>query len=326
MLKRHIITQIKESLALFPAVLLIGARQVGKSTLAKQLIQENILKQYVTMDELINLTAATEDPEGFISQFSEPIALDEIQRVPGLLLAIKSAIDKNRKPGQFLLTGSANILAYPNVTESLAGRIDIIQLEGLSISELARNDNPPTLLTELFSFKTAKELIELWQNRRSPKSSLSKDELYRNIFFGGFPDVVLKQNTNFANRWFHAYMTSYIERDVRDISRYVDIIGFSKLVNLIGLQTANLVNAKNLANEVNLEQRTVRRYIEILQTSFQVKELLPWHVNSRKRLLKTPKIYMNDSGFACYLAGVQDPEELSNHPALGHLFETWFYA
>lgn len=326
MIRRHISPFIEQSLQEFPAVLINGARQVGKSTLAQQLYRDGILKAYITLDDLSQLEAARKDPHGFISSITHPLAIDEIQRAPQLLQAIKKSIDEDRRPGRFLLTGSANIFSYPGISESLAGRIDIISLEGLSLGEILQQAAPSSFLNDLFSGIPLQELKDKWTQDIQQKPDIEIKSLNEHIFYGGFPEVALKKQERFRERWFSSYQSAYIERDVRDISRLLDVVSFAQLFRLVGLQTGNLLNHKNLAGEIGLDQRTVTRYLEILEMTFQASHLTPWFSNTRKRLIKTPKIYFHDAGQATYLSGIDTPVSLSTNPHFGAIFETWVWA
>jgi hypothetical protein len=324
MITRHMTHVIKQSLNHFPAVLLIGARQVGKSTLAEQLIQQKILDQYISLDDLTQLEAARQDPDGFLAALGPRVAIDEIQHAPDLMRALKVVIDKNRQNGQYLLTGSANVLAYPHVTESLAGRVDVIQLEGFSLSELQHRPSPPTFISDLFECQTSQDFT-LHQQRKN-LTPLTPATIQEAIFYGGFPSVALARDPYFNRRWFSAYQTTYIERDVRNVGKLIDIIPFSKVLRLAALRTGNLLVQANLANEAGLDQRTVMRYLGILELTFQCHRLTPWHTNTSKRLIKTPKIFCNDSGFASYWCGITDIQQLSTSPFLGALAETWVWS
>ena len=326
MRKRHITSLLLKSLESFPAVLVNGARQVGKSTLIQQLKDSGIVKEYITLDDLSTLEVARTNPEGLISRFTQSVAIDEIQRAPELLIAIKKSIDSDRNPGRFLLTGSANILSLPAVKESLAGRMDIITLEGLSIGELLNQPVASSFVEDLFSGLPNETLMEKWQQDIQTKPRINTKELSELIFYGGFPEIALKKDPYFATRWFSAYQTAYVERDVRDLNRLLDVVSFGKLFRLVGLQSGSLMNVKSLCTEVGLDQRTVARYLEILEITFQMHQLHPWFSNIRKRLIKTPKMYMNDSGQMTYLEGIGQPDALLDHHQWGHLAETWVWS
>lgn len=326
MVTRHISNQIERSLKYFPAVLLIGARQVGKSTLSKQIINQGLLKHYVTLDDLNYLEAASHDPDGFLAGLGSKVAIDEIQHVPDLMRAIKFAIDKDRKNGQYLLTGSANVLAYPHVKESLAGRVDVIHLEGLSLGEQMQQAHPSSLIAELFSHSNSNELISHFKERLLSLPPLDMQTILNAIFYGGFPSVALAQDPYMNKRWFSSYQTTYVERDVRDAAKSVDIIPFAKLLRLAALRTGNLLVISNIAKDAGMDQRTVLRYLGIVELTFQCNRLMPWHANVNKRLVKTPKIFCNDSGFASYYCGITEAEQLHPSPFLGALAETWLWS
>lgn len=326
MLRRSIFQFIEDSLKDFPAVLINGALQVGKSTLALMLKESGIIDYYVTLDDIGNWESARNDPDGFINQFKGSLAIDEVQRVPDLMRAIKKSIDEDRRPGRFLLTGSANILSYPGVNESMAGRTDIIAMEGLSLGEILSFPTPSSFIEDLFSCENLSQLAQKWNQTLAQRPLIEKTDLLDLIFFGSYPEVAIKKNIRFRDRWFSAYQSSYIERDVRNLSHLLDIISFAKLYNLLGLNTGNLVNLSELGIEAKLDHRTVTRYIEILELTFQLNLLKPWYSNDRKKYVKAPKVFTNDSGQACYLQGISDPKHLATHPALGALFETWAWS
>lgn len=313
MLERHILPEIKESFALFPAVLLIGGRQIGKSTILQQLHKDGIIKNIYTLDKLSILTAVAQDTEGFLEQIELPAAFDEIQRYPNIMLAIKRMIDEHKRPGMFILTGSANILSYPNVTESLAGRCDIIKMEGLSTSEYL--SKPPSgFVQQLFDATETKEIC--------PNFSLDFSKINEGILYGSYPDIRLKASERFGDKWFAAYETAYIERDVRDLNKFLDIVSFNNVFKLLSLQTGNLLNYHHLSVEANLDQRTIKRYIEILTLTFQMTLLHPYSSNGRTTLIKSPKIYMNDVGHASYCQKIGR----SALADTGSLLETWVFS
>jgi predicted AAA+ superfamily ATPase len=323
---RYVTNLIKESLKDFPAVLLIGARQVGKSTVAKQLVKEGICNEYISFDDISNLQLAVADPDGFLERFTENVALDEVQRVPDLLRAIKKSVDANRRPGRFLLTGSANVLAMPQVSESLSGRVDVVHLEGLSLGEILERSHRPTFIDLLFNEGGGiKSLVTQFMDQRNQLPSISR-QLYGDLlYYGGFPEVWSKQNPTFARRWFASYQKTYLERDVRDVSRAIDLIPFGKLLELSAIRTGNLQVLSSMAGDVGIDQRTVSRYLGILELTFQVNHLTPWFSNVSKRLIKSPKIFMNDVGTACFYHQIKSSADLWSYRSLGALSETWVW-
>lgn len=321
---RYITALLKETLPLFPATLLLGARQMGKSTLAHALVDTGLVDQYITLDDLSVLSLIQADPDGFLKNLSGSAVLDEIQRVPDLMRALKKSIDENRQKGRFLLTGSANVLAHPAVRESLAGRMDVLILEGLSLAERLKLPTPcffKTLLQESLSdFKSF--LIQAKKNC----PLLSPQVLQDSIFFGGYPEVAMAQNTAFAERYFQAYQTTYIEKDIRDLARGIDIVQFSQVAKSLLLQTGNLLNYQRTSTDMRLDQRTVKRYQELLEMTFQIIALEPWSRNPLKRTIKTPKIYAQDSGIASFVHHIRSPSDLPHSSYFGAIFETFFFA
>jgi predicted AAA+ superfamily ATPase len=324
MIRRHIASVIQESLRSFPAVLLLGPRQVGKSTLAQQLVHDGVLTRYTSLDDLAVLEAAQSDPDGFVEHLDGQVALDEVQRVPDLMRALKRAIDADRRPGRFLLTGSANVLSRPGVTESLGGRVDVVQLDGLSLAELERRPSRVSLVEELLSDSDWSKAVDRVHN--AGRTKLTRATVAEQVFFGGFSEVALKRETRFANRWCAAYVTTYVERDVRNLARLPDVVAFSRLFRLAGLRTGQNLNVKNLGADAAVDQRTAANYLGLLEITFQIERLPPWQASARKRLVKTPKVFLRDSGLACHLAGIDHPGALQGHPLLGALVETWVRA
>lgn len=322
---RQLSDLIIESLNFFPAILLLGARQIGKSTLAQELISQKILDQYVTLDDLTTLSAFKADPDGTLASFTNRIALDEIQRVPDLMRALKKNIDENRQNGRFLLTGSANVLSHPNVTESLTGRLDIFILEGLGIAELNNRPNPKALKILL------QESVENFKNYLSQLAKspiipkLIQADLWEAVFFGHYPEVALAKNIHFKERYFQAYQTTYIEKDVRDLSKGIDIVQFAQVAKALMLQSGSLINMNNLANDLQLDQRTIKRYAELLEATFQIVFLQPWSRNTLKKIIKTPKVYAKDSGFMSFTHRVLSPDKLPESSCFGKALETFVF-
>ena len=325
MIKSHCLSTIIRLLKQFPVVLLNGARQCGKSTLAKQLIDSKVIANYITLDDSSALSLAQHDPDNFLEQFDSSLVIDEVQRVPDLMRALKKNVDNNRQPGRFFLTGSANVLSYPGVTESLAGRMAIVSLEGLSLREFERKLTPSSFIDDIFSGATVSTLLHKWKKPIKGKN-IGKKYLCDRMFFGGYPELSLKRNPDFLSAWFSAYNQAYVERDVRDLSKVFNSFAFSKLFHAAGLQTGNLLNMNNLANNIGIDQRSAARYIHIFSLTYQTILLHPWFSNLRKRVIKTPKIFTKDSGLACFLAGLTEPKDLLLYQNAGAIFETWLYA
>jgi uncharacterized protein len=316
---------LKESLSFFPAVLLLGARQIGKSTLAKSLIEEGLLDQYVTLDDFTTLAAFKADPDGALAEFSKRIVLDEIQRVPDLMRALKKNIDENRQKGRFLLTGSANVLSHREVTESLTGRLDILTLEGFGVTDVRKIPLPQGLKILLQESVEAFKEHLLKQDTNENIRTFRPEELLEAIFFGGYPEVVLSQNARFKERYFQAYQTTYIEKDVRDLSKGVDIVQFAQVAKVLLIQSGGLINMASVSNDLQIDQRTIKRYAELMDFTFQLLFLPPWSRNAIKKLIKTPKVYARDSGMMTFMHRILSPQEIPHSRHAGEALETFFF-
>ena len=271
------------------------------------------LQETVTLDNLNVLEALHDDAYHYIKKLKRPVAIDEIQRFPKIILVLKQIMDEEKQKGQFILTGSANILSHAEFQDSLAGRIDILTLEGLSAGEVLGQPST-SIITQLM----AQADIEA--------KPVDEDFLYQSVLYGSYPDVRLQTSEHFTERWFQTYEMSYIERDIRDLSRTIDIVEFGRLFYLVSIQTGHLLNFHSLGTSIGLDQRTVKRYIEILALTFQITILQPYYSNLIKRVIKTPKIYMNDVGHACFAQGIHTMDDLKKSKNWGLLFETWLYS
>ena len=319
MLWRHLNSQIIESLEDFPVVLLIGARQVGKSTLVQELAKEAWPARYLTLDDRAVLDAALTNPDGFIQELGQPVILDEVQRAPDLLRAVKLVVDRNRKPGMFLLTGSANVLTMSSVSETLAGRVAVHELLPFSWSEM-REKAKATIVEELFSHSNQKSVIDSLPQSSPPERM---KEIYDLILTGGFPTPALMKRPGARRTWFDGYRQTYIERDLREISAIDNLPDFGRLMTTLALRTGQMLNFSALSRDVGLPVTTLRRYFGILEQTFQAYTLQPYHVNRGKRLVKTPKVYMTDTGLACHLSAASDWQTLVNRNQVGQMVETW---
>jgi uncharacterized protein len=304
LLQRHLVTPILTSLKDSPVVFIQGARQTGKSTLAKSLAAEGYDARYLTLDDAVTLSAAESDPTGFIAGLDGPVIIDEVQRAPGLALAIKSAVDSDRKPGQFLLTGSANVLVLPKLAESLAGRMEIHTLWPLSQGELAGSDD--LFIDKIFQtkFKPGNAPGEGW-----PK-------LVDRIVQGGYPEMLSRTTADRRQAWFGSYLTSILQRDVRDISNIRDLADLPRLLTLVASRAASLLDYSDLARSIGIPQTTLKRYIALLEATFLVQTLPAWFTNIGKRLVKAPKVLINDTGLLTHLLGA-DAARLRADPSLG---------
>jgi predicted AAA+ superfamily ATPase len=319
MIRRYLEGAILESLRHFPAVLLTGARQVGKSTLAQSLIASTWKASYFTLDDRTTLDAALRDPDGLIGGMPTPAVIDEVQKAPDLMRAIKKEVDRNRLPGRYLLTGSANVLALAKVSETLAGRVILHTLFPFSWPEILERPQPAAL-NALFQASTAKEFIG-----RLPKTSRSsgKDQLIQRILAGGYPIPALLPASKSREEWFSSYRQTYLERDLLTIKSIENIPDFNRLLTLAAFRTGRLLNLSDFSRETGLPFTTLRRYMNLLEVTYQVFYLRPYYTHVGKRLVKTPKLYFSDTGMASYLLGAHDWPALENQGQAGFFVETW---
>ena len=290
-----------------PVVFLAGARQTGKSTLVQALGPE---VAYRTLDDLGILGAAQSDPEGFINSLEGRTIIDEMQRAPGLLLPIKATVDRDRRPGRFILTGSANVLALPKVAESLAGRMEILTLWPLAQAEL--ESGQPNLVDACFE----------GHPERLKVSPIERKDLFSRIGRGGYPEVVARESPSDRTRWFDVYLRTLIQRDVRDLAAIEGLTQLPRLLQTVAARSGSPMNVADLGRTLGLGQVTLRRYLRLFENLFLLVQLPPWFENLGKRLAKTPKLYLNDSALLTHLLGA-DAEGLQDSPALGAVLETF---
>lgn len=302
--------QLLAALADTPVVLLHGARQVGKSTLAQEVASGPHPARYLSFDDETVLAAAKSDPPGFVHALQGPVVLDEIQRVPELLTSIKVAVDRNRQPGQFLLTGSANVLLLPKLSESLAGRMEVLTLWPLSQGEIAG-------AAEGFVDRTFAGRFE-----RSPGGPVDREELARRILAGGYPEAVLRSSAR-RSAWFQSYVTTVVQRTVRDIADIDRIREIPRLLAVLAARTGTLLNVADLSRALAMPQTTLQRYLALLHAAFLVESLPAWEGKARRRLLKSPKILTVDTGLASHLVGMDEQRLLSSVELWGAFAETF---
>lgn len=302
---------VLEALADSPVVLLHGPRQCGKTTLAK-LVGARRGYAYITFDDDVARGAAESDPAGFVDGLPPRVILDEVQRVPSLFTAIKTAVDRRRDPGRFLLTGSANVLLVPHLADSLAGRMAIQRLHPLSQAELERRR--PLFLDTLFSggFKA----------RRTDRLAR---ELPERVAAGGYPAALVRQEGRRRAAWYRDYLEAIVQRDVRDLARIGALDAVPRLLGAAAGQTARLLNVTELAAPFSVSRPTIRDYMTLLQRVFLVEELPAWHSNRLKRLVKSPKLHLGDTGLACALLGADAAGLDADRPLLGQLVETFVF-
>ena len=293
----------------FPVLMITGARQVGKTTLLRHLSGQE--RTYVTLDNPLVLDLARQDPALFMQRFPAPVLIDEIQYAPNLLPYIKMAVDNDRKPGQFWLTGSQQFQVMKNVSESLAGRVGIMQLLGLSRQEClgqGKNQNP-FLLSE-----------ELLQSHKV--SNITLQELYTIIWRGSFPKLALDSRVDW-NVFLSSYVQTYLQRDVRDLAQVGDEMAFLRFLRAAAARTGQLLNMTDMARDADVAPNTAKKWLSILKASELIYLLEPYFSNVTKRMVKTPKLYFLDTGLAAYLTEWSSPETLEAGAMSGAILETW---
>ena len=298
-LSRLVAHSLAERLRVMPAVVVTGARQTGKSTLA-QTLAPGSKRRYFSLDDLDVVDAARRDPESLVGG-SQPVTLDEVQREPDLLRAVKRAIDRKRRPGQFLLTGSANLLLMRQVSESLAGRASYLTLWPMTRREQDGHGRCG-LWEELLAAPDGE-----WRDLLAAQPDAPEDwrALARR---GGFPTPAIHMRTAREREiWFDGYVRTYLERDLQDLSSIVATPDFRRLMRAACLRIGQLVNQTELGRDVALAQPTVHRYLNLLETSYLLVRLPAYAVNRTKRLIKSPKLYWGDTGVALHLSGADEP-------------------
>jgi len=293
MIYRHLTNRLLEALTDSPAVLVNGARQTGKSTLVQSAALTKQDRQYLTFDDPGILAAAKSDPNGFVAGLNAPVTLDEVQYVPEIFPVIKAAIDRNRQPGTFLLTGSANVLLLPKLSESLAGRMEVLTLWPFSQGEM-RGVNE-SFVDTLFSRRPVS-----WSGG---SASPQRAELLQAVLAGGYPLAVARMSPARRDAWFQSYVLTILQREIRDLANLGDVTAVPRLLSAVAARAGGLLNFADLSRTVALPQTTLKRYFALLEATFLVQLLRPWARNLGKRVIQTPKVYLNDSGLLAYLQG-----------------------
>lgn len=311
MFPRHIHALLTDALADTPVVVVNGARQTGKSTLV-QAVASAQGRRYLTLDDRVVLAAAKNDPTGFIAGLSGPVVMDEIQRAPELFLDIKAAVDRDRSPGRFLLTGSANVLLLPALADSLAGRMAILNLWPLSGGELAGDA----------AFNRADWLFDGPLDAR-PTPACDRAVLVEKLLSGGFPEAVARTAARRRAAWFESYIQTILQRDVRELANLEQLTEVPHLLQLLATRSASLLNQAELSRASRLTQTTLKRYLALLETLFLVVRIPAWARNPGKRLVRSPKVFLPDTGLLAWLMDYS-PDRLLALPGLpGHLVETY---
>lgn len=294
----------------FPVLLVIGPRQVGKTTILQACGSER--RNYISLDTLENRSLAQNDPALFLQRFKAPLLIDEIQYAPQLFPYIKAAVDEQKQSGMYWLTGSQQFHLMKNVSESLAGRVGILHLEGFSQAE--RDGQPERRL-----FLPTPKVIED-RAAFAPKTDI--EAVFHQIWKGSYPRMH-EADDDMWQFFYDAYVQTYIERDIRDLGSVGNELDFLKFMKVLAARTGQLLNYSDIARDVGISAPTVKAWVSLLQTSGLIFILQPYHNNINSRVIKTPKVYFMDTGLVCYLTGWNAPQTLENCAMSGELLETY---
>ena len=312
MLQRHITARLREALSDTPVVLLHGARQTGKSTLVQRLARSKPTRgRYLTLDDAGVLAAASSDPVGFVAGLECPVILDEVQRAPGLFPAIKVVVDRAREPGSFLLTGSANVLLVPRISESLAGRMEVTQLMPFSQGEI--DGRKEGFLEAVFADDVSSSNV----------AAETRDELVARILRGGYPEVVAREDAVRRSAWFGSYLNTILQRDVRDMAQIEGLTMLPRLLALLSARAGGLLNIADIARLADIPNTTLRRYLALLEMTFLIHLIPAWSANLRTRVVKSPKLTITDSGLMAHLQGLTQERVRERPDTLGPLLENF---
>ena len=316
MYQRLLTQPLMDALADSPVVLVNGARQTGKTTLVQSLAPQRPAS-YFTLDDLGVLSAARSDPQGFLAGLPGPVVLDEVQHAPALFPALKAAVDRQRTPERFLLTGSANVLLLPKLSESLAGRMEVLTLWPLAQAELV--GTAANLVDALFS----DTLFAEWTPARQDLPATDRADLVRRLLGGGYPEPLARSRPERRRAWFSSYLTTILQRDVRDIANIDGLTDLPRLLALLASRTGGLLNQADVSRAAGLPYTTLLRYLTLLEATFLVQMLPAWSSNLGLRLVKAPKVTLCDTGLAASLLGL-DAERLAQDGTVrGQLLETF---
>lgn len=302
--------RIQEALADTRVVLISGPRQSGKTTLATDIAAEEI--PFFTLDDATVLAAANDDPVGFLRGLDRAV-IDEIQRAPGLLLSIKTEVDRDKRPGRFLLTGSANLMTVPKVADSLAGRMEVVKLLPLSRSEIQGAKS--TFLDN--AFEGASPTVE---------NMIFGDDLIEIVLAGGYPEALTREKWGRKQDWYHGYVDAIVQRDVRDIAQIEQLAIMPKLLNMLAEHSGQLVNYSGIGGAIDLNHVTTQKYVRVFESLFIVQTLQPWFTNKLKRLTKSPKLHFLDAGLLAALRDISPEAVRKDKTSFGAVLETFVFS
>jgi uncharacterized protein len=310
LIRRHLAVNVNAALEDTRVVVVLGARQVGKSTLIKQIAAETGGRKVVTLDDAEIRRTALDDPAGFIADLRTPAAIDEVQRAPELLLAIKQSVDEDQHPGRYLLTGSANLLTAPTIADALTGRTEYLYLWPLSQAE--RHEAPAGFIASLFAGRPPRVFDA--PRGRGPLAEL--------LVAGGFPEALRRQGVR-RRRFFDAYLRTVLERDLTTIARVHDFANVRRLLHAIAATAGSPLNVEGIARDLSLPASTIRAHVDLLEMLFLVYRLPAWHSNMLSRVVKAPKLHIVDSGLLAYLLNADADRVMVDGRVAGALIETF---
>ena len=307
---RRIESRIAEAMLDTPVVLLAGPRQAGKTTLVRQMAEKGL--RYLTLDDELTLLSAREDPVGMIRSLDRAV-IDEIQRAPQLLLAIKKSVDEDRRPGRFLLTGSANLMALPTVADSLAGRMETLSLLPLSQSEI--EGGLENWIDSVFSGRIPK-----------PGTLAQGNDLVGRVLRGGYPEAISRPSSKRRAAWGRQYLDAIIQRDVRDVAGIEKLDQLPRFLRALAQTAGQMCNYTQLGGQVGLDGKTASRYIGVLEQMYLLRRIDVWARNRLNRVVKTPKLQFIDSGLLATLLDLSSSEVQQNRTRFGNVLETFVFA
>ena len=312
MIARAIEAPLLAALGDTPVVTLVGGRQTGKSTLVTGLADNGHRAEYVTFDDPTELAGARSDPVAFIDRFKGKVILDEVQRAPEVLLSIKAAVDRDRRPGRFLLTGSANVLFVPSVADALAGRMEVLTLWPFSAAELG-------------GYPGGRFLDWLFVNGAEPPAAgrLSPEDLVSRLLVGGYPEAVARGDDERRRQWFSNYLITILERDVRAMADIARLEQLPALLTAVALRSRGALNKSGLSQDLGVPNSSLDRYLALLDRVFVVRRFAAWHSRLGPRLVKAPKVLVSDSGLLCHLLRIDRARLLDDAALRGLVLEDY---